>query len=141
MASKIFVNLPVEDLQRSIDFFSQLGFRFDPKFTDDTATCMIIGENIFAMLLTESRFRDFTDRDIADGHKVTEVLIAIDMESKEAVNEVVKKAISAGGSVYSDPMDHGWMYQHAFADLDGHQWEIMWMDESQMPEEMKQPAQ
>ena len=131
-ASKIFVNLPVIDLQKSIDFFTAMGFTFNPDFTDDTATCMIISENIFAMLLTEKRFSEFTDRPIANGHKTTEVLIAIDQPSKEAVDQMVKKAVAAGGTTYSKPQDHGWMYQHAFADLDGHQWELAWMDESQI---------
>lgn len=134
-ASKIFVNLPVKDLQKSIDFFTALGFTFNPDFTDDTATCMIISENIFAMLLTEKRFSEFTDRPIANGHETTEVLIAIDQTSKEAVDQMVKKAVAAGGTTYSKPQDHGWMYQHAFADLDGHQWELAWMDESQIPQE------
>src|SRR5690554_2721379 len=134
-ASKIFVNLPVKDLQKSIDFFTALGFAFNPDFTDDTATCMIISENIFAMLLTEKRFSEFTDRPIANGHETTEVLIAIDQPSKEAVDQMVKKAVAAGGTTYSKPQDHGWMYQHAFADLDGHQWELAWMDESQIPHE------
>jgi len=134
-ASKIFVNLPVKDLQKSIDFFTALGFAFNPDFTDDTATCMIISENIFAMLLTEKRFSEFTDRPIANGHETTEVLIAIDQTSKEAVDQMVKKAVAAGGTTYSKPQDHGWMYQHAFADLDGHQWELAWMDESQIPHE------
>lgn len=134
-ASKIFVNLPVKDLQKSIDFFTALGFAFNPDFTDDTATCMIISENIFAMLLTEKRFSEFTDRPIANGHETTEILIAIDQTSKEAVDQMVKKAVAAGGTTYSKPQDHGWMYQHAFADLDGHQWELAWMDESQIPHE------
>lgn len=133
-ASKIFVNLPVKDLQKSIDFFTALGFTFNPDFTDDTATCMIIGDNIFAMLLTEKRFSEFTDRPIANAHQTTEVLIAIDQPSKEAVDQMVKKAVAAGGTTYSKPQDHGWMYQHAFADLDGHQWELAWMDESQIPQ-------
>lgn len=141
MTKQIFVNLPVKDLQRSIDFFTQLGFTFNPQFTDETATCMILGENIFAMLLTEKRFKDFTDREIADAHKTTEVLIAIDVESKEAVDEMVQKALSAGGTRYSDPMDHGWMYQHAFADLDGHQWEILFTDEEKLKAQMAQQAQ
>lgn len=134
-ANKIFINLPVKDLQKSINFFTELGFSFNPTFTDESATCMIIGENIFAMLLTEKRFSEFTDRPIADAHKTTEVLIAIDQPSKKAVDQVINKAVKAGGTIYSKPQDHGWMYQHAFADLDGHQWEIAWMDESQIPQE------
>jgi len=135
MTTKIFINLPVKDLNKSIEFFTALGFTFNPKFTDETATCMIIGENIFAMLLTEKRFKDFTKKEIADASKTTEVLIAIDVESKEKVVEMTEKAVAAGGSIYMDPADHGWMYQHSFADLDGHQWELLFMDETLIPED------
>ena len=141
MASKIFVNLPVKNLQRSIEFFTHLGFTFNPQFTDDQATCMIISENIFAMLLTEERFSYFTKKPVADATKTTEVLIALDAPDRQSVDEMVRKAVEAGGSVYAEPMDHGWMYGHSFADLDGHQWELGFMDESAMPEEMKQKAE
>jgi predicted lactoylglutathione lyase len=134
MATKIFVNLPVKDLNKSIEFFTKLGFSFNPKFTDDKATCMIIGENIFAMLLVEDRFKDFTKKTISDAKKNTEVLIALDAESREKVDDIVKKAAEAGGSIYTEPQDHGWMYGHSFADLDGHQWEILYMDETSMPQ-------
>jgi predicted lactoylglutathione lyase len=134
MATKIFVNLPVKDLDKSITFFTKLGFSFNPQFTDDKATCMIISENIFAMLLVEPFFKTFTKKDIADARKTTEVLIAIDAGSRVEVQEMVKKALEAGGSSYMDPQDHGWMYQHSFADLDGHQWEILFMDESAIPQ-------
>jgi predicted lactoylglutathione lyase len=134
MATKIFVNLPVKDLKKSINFFTQLGFNFNPQFTDEQATCMVIGENIFAMLLVEERFRDFTKKPISDAKKSTEVLLALDAESREAVDTMIKNAVKAGGSIYSDPQDHGWMYGHSFADLDGHQWEILYMDESKIPQ-------
>ena len=130
MATKIFVNLPVKDLNKSIEFFTKLGFSFNPQFTDEQATCMIIGENIFAMLMVEERFKDFTKKEICDAKKSTEVLIALDAESREKVDEIIKKAVAAGGSTYVEPQDHGWMYLHSFADLDGHQWEIAYMDES-----------
>ena len=133
MASKIFINLAVKDLKKSIDFFTKLGFSFNPQFTDEQATCMIIGENIFAMLVTEQRFKDFTKKEICNAHKNTEVLIAIDADSREKVDEMVKTAVDAGGSIYMEPQDHGWMYGHSFADLDGHQWEIFYMDESAIP--------
>lgn len=133
MAKQIFINLPVKDLNKSIAFFTTLGFTFNPQFTNEEAACMIIGENIYAMLLTEKRFKDFTKKDIADSTKTTEVLIAIDAESREQVIEMVEAAISAGGSKYMDAADHGWMYQHSFADLDGHQWEVLYMDESKIP--------
>ena len=133
MASKIFLNLAVKDLKKSIDFFTTLGFSFNPQFTDEHATCMIIGDAIFAMLLTEQRFKDFTKKEICNAHKNTEVLIAIDADTKEKVDEMVKTAVDAGGSIYMEPQDHGWMYGHSFADLDGHQWEIMYMDENAIP--------
>ena len=134
MASKIFLNLSVKDLKKSIDFFTTLGFSFNPQFTDEHATCMIIGENIFVMLVTEQRFIDFTKKEICNAHKNTEVLIAIDADSREKVDEIVKTAVGAGGSIYMEPQDHGWMYGHSFADLDGHQWEIMYMDENEIPQ-------
>ncbi|TRX03187.1 VOC family protein [Flavobacterium gawalongense] len=133
MVSKIFINLAVKDLKKSIAFFTKLGFSFNPKFTDESATCMIIAENIFAMLLTEERFKDFTKKEICNAHKNTEVLIAIAVESREKVDELVKNAVDAGGSIYMNQQDHGWMYVHSFADLDGHQWEILYMDESAIP--------
>jgi uncharacterized protein len=133
MATKIFVNLPVKDLKKSINFFTQLGFSFNPKFTDEQATCMIVGENIFAMLLVEERFKDFTKKPISDAKKSTEVLLALDAPSRAEVDAMIRNAVKAGGSTYSDPQDHGWMYGHSFADLDGHQWEILYMDESAIP--------
>lgn len=134
MATKIFVNLPVRDLKKSIRFFTQLGFSFNPQFTDEQATCMILGENIFAMLLIEERFKDFTKKPIADARKSTEVLLALDAVSREAVDTMVENAVKAGGSVYADRQDHGWMYGHSFADLDGHQWEILYLDEQAVPQ-------
>ena len=134
MATKIFVNLPVKDLDKSIEFFTKLGFSFNPQFTDDKATCMIIADNIFAMLLVEQRFKDFTKKELCDAMKNTEVLIALDAENKEKVDEMVSNAVNAGGSIYMEPQDHGWMYGHSFADLDGHQWEILFMDEGAMPQ-------
>lgn len=135
MATKIFVNLPVKNLQESIDFFTHLGFSFNPQFTDETATCMVISDAIYAMLLTYPKFKEFTKKEIADATKTTEVLIALDAESREKVDEMVRKAVEAGGSIYATVQDHGWMYQHSFADLDGHQWEILYMDESAIPAE------
>jgi uncharacterized protein len=134
MATKIFVNLPVKNLKKAIDFFTKLGFTFNPQFTDETATCMIIGENIFAMLMIESRFQDFTKKPVSDATKSTEVLLAFDVESRAKVDEMIKNAVAAGGTLYADPQDHGWMYYHSFADLDGHQWEVSYMDESAIPQ-------
>ncbi len=136
MPTKIFVNLPVRDLGKSKEFFSKIGFSFNPQFTNDKAACMIIGENIYAMLLTEEMFKTFTKKEISDAKKTTEVLLAVDAESREKVNEMVKKAVEAGGSLYRDAEDHGWMYECSFADLDGHQWEVLYMDESKAPQAM-----
>jgi len=134
MPKQIFVNLPVKDLKRSIDFFTQLGFSFNLQFTDEKAACLIINEgSIYVMLLTEPMFKNFTKKKIADATKTTEVLIAIDMETKEKVDELVNKAAEAGGSIYADPQDHGWMYQYGFADPDGHQWELLFMDMDKIP--------
>jgi hypothetical protein len=133
MVSKIFVNLPVKDLQKSIDFFTHLGFGFNPQFTDETATCMIISDTIFAMLLTHPKFGDFTKKEIADATKTTEVLLALSLENRAKVDEIVQKAIEAGGSTYAPVQDMGWMYQHSFADLDGHQWEVFYIDETAIP--------
>jgi len=135
MAKQIFVNLPVKDLKKSMNFFTKLGFTFNPQFTDDNAACMIIGENIYSMLLIEKFFKGFTKKEISNAKKTTEVLIAIDAESREKVDELIKKAVDAGGTIYRDPDDHGWMYSHSFADLDGHQWEVLYMDTNKMPNE------
>lgn len=134
MATKIFVNLPVKDLPKSKEFFGKLGFSFNPQLTDDKAACLVIGDNIFAMLLTGPFFKTFTKKDIADASTSTEAIIALDAQSKQQVDEMVKKAIDAGGSIYRDAEDHGWMYGKSFADLDGHQWEILYMDDTAIPE-------
>jgi predicted lactoylglutathione lyase len=134
MATQIFINLPVKDLQKSIGFFTHLGFTFNPQFTDETATCMIISENIYVMLLIESRFQEFTKKPVSDAKTSTEVLICLDAESRDAVDTMVKNAVDAGGRIYADPMDHGWMYGHSFEDLDGHQWEVAYMDITAFPQ-------
>ena len=134
MPKQIYVNLPVKDLKKSMDFFTQLGFTFNLQFTDEKAACLIINEgSIYAMLLTEPMFKNFTNKEIADATKTTETILALDVDTKEEVDEMVKKAVKAGGSIYADPQDHGWMYQHGFEDPDGHQWELLYMDESKIP--------
>jgi predicted lactoylglutathione lyase len=130
MATKIFVNLPVTQLKKSIDFFTALGFTFNPQFTDETATCMIVGEDIFVMLLTRDKFKTFTPKEICDATKNTEVLVCLSHESREQVNDMVRKAIGAGGTTYNEPQDHGFMYAHGFQDLDGHIWELIYMEPS-----------
>lgn len=133
MATKIFINLPVKNLDKSMNFFTNLGFGFNPQFTDDKAACMVVNETIFVMLLTESYFKTFTRKEICDAKKTTEVLIALDTQSREEVKQTIDKAKSMGAQVYAEAQDHGWMYQHSFADLDGHQWELVYMDEMQLP--------
>lgn len=128
MVKKIFVNLPVADLKASIAFFTRLGFTFNPEFTDDTATCMIIGDNIFAMLLTRERFAGFAPHPPTDARAATEVLLALQLDSREAVDAMVREAVAAGGTTYSAPQDHGFMYQHGFQDLDEHVWEVFQMN-------------
>lgn len=134
MATKIFVNLPVKDLNRSIEFFTRLGFTFNPQFTNEKATCMIIGEDIFVMLLVKEFFTTFTKKEIADATKTTESIICLSAESREKVDELVNKAIAAGGTSPNEKQDHGYMYGHGFQDLDGHLWELMWMDINAMPQ-------
>lgn len=134
MAKEIFINLPVKDLNKSKDFFGKLGFTFNPKFTDENAACMIIGENMYAMLLMEHFFKNFTKKEIADASKTTEILTCISLNSKDEVNKMVDAAVANGGVEYSEAADHGWMYYRVFEDPDKHQWEIMYGDESQFPE-------
>jgi uncharacterized protein len=133
MSTQIFVNLPVKDLNKSVEFFTKLGYEFNPQFTDENATCMLVGENIFVMLLVEKYFKTFTPKEICDTSKYSEVLVALSFESRAAVDEMVAKAIAAGGTTYKEPNDMGFMYQHGFQDLDGHIWEIFFMDESAIP--------
>ena len=138
MAKQIFVNLPVKDLNKTIKFFTKLGFAFNPQFTDQNAACMIIGENIFAMLIAEKFFNEFIpNKGISDAKKNAEVLVALAVESRAKVDEMIKKVIAAGGKEYRKEQDYGWMYVRAFEDTNGHIWEIFYMNKSQMPEEMK----
>jgi uncharacterized protein len=128
MSTKIFVNLPVKDLQKSMTFYSALGYTFNAQFTDHTAACMIISEDIYTMLLTEAKFKEFTPKPICDATKSTEVLVCLSCENRDAVNELVRKAVAAGGTTHADPKDYGFMYQHGYQDLDGHIWELVYMD-------------
>jgi len=131
MVRQIFVNLPVADLKASIAFFARLGFTFNPDFTDDTATCMIVSDNIFAMLMVRERFAGFAPHPPADARAATEVLLALQLESREAVDAMVAAAVAGGGNTYSAPQDHGFMYQHGFQDPDGHVWEVFQMNAMQ----------
>ncbi|MFP2933697.1 VOC family protein [Pyxidicoccus sp. 3LG] len=129
MGTKIFVNLPVQSLKRSTEFFGKLGYTFNAKFTDENATCMVIGEDIYAMLLVKDFFKGFIGKkEIADSTKTTESLIALSVNSRAEVDEYMKKVLEGGGTETKEATDHGFMYQRSFADLDGHQWEIFWMD-------------
>ena len=127
MSRKIFVNLPVKDLEKSKAFFGKLGFTFNPQFTDQTAACMVISEDIYAMLLTHDKWRQFTDREIA-GPKVLEVMTCLSADNRDEVNRLVDAAVSAGGEEKRPAQDYGFMFMRSFEDLDGHVWEFAWMD-------------
>ena len=128
MKNQIYVNLPVRDLKRSNDFFKSLGFQLEPKFSNDQASCVILGENMFAMLLVEVFFKTFTSKPVCDATKSTEVLVCLSCESRAKVDDLVKKAVTAGARVLKEPQDHGFMYGHGFEDLDGHVWELIYME-------------
>ncbi|MCR2806440.1 VOC family protein [Paenibacillus soyae] len=130
LSKQIYVNLPVKNLEASRALFSAIGFEFNAQFSDEKAACLVVGENIFAMLLQEEYFKTFTKKEIADATKTTEVLIAISADSREEVDGIVNRAVAAGASPASDPIDHGFMYQWSFQDLDGHVWEVAYMDMS-----------
>jgi predicted lactoylglutathione lyase len=132
MATKIFVNLPVADLDRSVAFFKKLGFTFNAQFTDETATCMIVSEDIFVMLLTREKFADFTPKEICDATKATEVLVCLSRESRKSVDDMVAAAVAAGGATPLPAKDYGFMYQHGFEDPDGHLWELVHMEADQI---------
>lgn len=134
MHKQIFVNLAVSDLDKSKAFFSQLGFTFEPKFTNDKGACMVIGDNIFAMLLVQDFFRTFTSKALCDPKESTEALLCISCESRAEVDTLVAKAIGAGGTAPRAPIDYGFMYGHGFEDVDGHIWELVYMDpNAEMP--------
>jgi uncharacterized protein len=137
VTTKIFVNLPAKDLNKTIEFFTKLGFKFNPQFTDENATCMIVGEDIFVMLLVEKFFKTFTKKEICDSSKNTEVIVALSVEGREKVDQMINKAIEAGGREYREPQDHGWMYGRSFEDINGHIWEIIYMDESALKNDEK----
>lgn len=133
MARKIFVNLPIESMQRSRAFYEALGFSFNPQFTNEQGACMVVSDDIFVMLLVKPFFQTFTGKPIADASKSTEVLVCISADSRAEVDELVRKAKAAGGAVPRQPQDHGFMYGHGFEDPDGHIWEVAYMDMSAAP--------
>jgi hypothetical protein len=126
---KLFVNVAVEDLERSVAFFTRLGFEFDPRFTDETATCMLVGEGAYFMLLVKDRFADFHPNALCDSHTHTEALFAFTADSRQAVDELTDTALASGGSPAGDDQGHGFMYARSFRDPDGHHFEVFWMDE------------
>lgn len=133
MAKAIFVNLAVSDLKRSMRFFEALGYSFDRRFTNDEAAALVISDTIFAMLHTPDSLRRFTKKDIADATRTTEVLLALQLDTKDAVNAMMDKVLAAGGREAREPGDHGFMFERSFEDPDGHIWELFWMDPSAMP--------
>lgn len=130
MSRKIFVNMPVRDLKKSMDFFAKLGFTFNPQFTDETAACMVVSDDIYAMLLTLDKFKTFTPKRVCDATQETEVLVCLSASNRTEVDDMVRKAVSAGGTLYKEPQDCGFMYGHGFQDLDGHIWELAFMEPS-----------
>ncbi|WP_339242910.1 VOC family protein [Paenibacillus sp. FSL R5-0517] len=134
-AKQIFVNLPVQDLKKSVEFFTKVGFEFEANFTDESATCMIIGENIYAMLLVEERFQSFISKKISNAAETTEVIVALSVDSREQVDVIVQAALNAGGKPSNEPQNHGFMYGWSFQDLDDHLWEVSYMDISAFPSE------
>lgn len=130
MSRLIFVNLPVKDIDASDAFFSSLGFAFDPKFSSDDTRCMIVSEQAWVMLLEQSRFAEFTARPLADPHTATSSLVCVSADSRAEVDRFADAALAAGGTAAKEPMDMGFMYGRSFFDLDGHHWEVMWMDQA-----------
>jgi len=137
MAQRLFVNLPIKDVNRSRLFFEALGFEFNPQFSDDKALCLILGENFYGMLLKEEFFLTFIKKPISNAFNTTEVLLSLQLDTKEDVHRMVDKAIELGAQEYNPPTDNGFMFQRVFEDLDGHQWEIAWMDETYNFDELK----
>ena len=139
----IFVNLPVQDLSASTAFFRSLGFEFDPRITDETASGMVVNDQAYVMLLTEQKFAEFTSKPTADATQVTEAIVAVSADDREAVDSFTDAALAAGATKAKDPLDYGFMYSRSFYDLDGHYWEAVWMDPAaleQQPAEVSQTA-
>jgi predicted lactoylglutathione lyase len=133
MATQMYLNLPVKDLGKTVAFFTALGFSFNPAFTDENATCMIINDDAYVMLLVENFFKTFTSKAVADASSTTEAIMAFSVDTREAVDEMVRKALTSGGTPSQEAQDYGFMYSHSFQDPDGHLWEVMWMDPTGPP--------
>jgi predicted lactoylglutathione lyase len=134
MRPQIFINLPVKDLDQSMNFYTKMGFTNNPQFSDDTAKCMVFSEEIFVMILTHDKFKAFSSKPITDVSMTTAVLLSLSVESIDKVNEIVDNALSAGGKEPIEAKDYGFMQQRTLEDLDGHTWEIFYMDMSKMPQ-------
>lgn len=135
MPTQVFINFPVKDLEKSKTFFGKLGYKFNPQFTDENAACMVISDTIYSMLVTEPKFKTFTSKEIANGHATKEVIVCLSCDSREKVDETINSAVAAGGKAWpTEPLDYGFMYYHGFEDLDGHHWEIMYMDPKHVQE-------
>jgi predicted lactoylglutathione lyase len=133
MHKQIFVNIAISDMQKSQDFFKKLGFTFNPDFTTEQGACMVISDDIYAMLLTRDFFQGFTGKPLVNAKEATEVLICLSCESRAEVDDLVARARAAGGAVPREPQDHGFMYAHGFEDLDGHIWELVHMAPGEVP--------
>jgi predicted lactoylglutathione lyase len=135
MATKIFINLPVADLQKAKSFYTAIGFTNNPQFTDETAACMVLTEEIYVMLLTHSKFNEFTKKEIGNTLKTASVINSLSLDSNEEVNATIDKALRAGGKEYAEAKDYGFMQQRCFEDLDGHLWDVLYMDMAQFPQQ------
>ncbi len=134
MATKVFINLPVTNLPKSIKFFESLGYRINPQFSDDTGACVVISEEIYTMLLTHDKWRQFTPKPIPDATKTNEVIVALSCDDRGEVDRICDQAFASGAGKFGDPQDLGFMYLRSFADLDGHIWEYCWMDAAAVAE-------
>lgn len=135
MKTQIFINLPVSDLKKSMSFYTAIGFVNNPQFTDETAACMALSEEIFVMLLTHAKFSEFITKEIGDAHKTTSVINSLSVSSNEEVNTMIEKALKAGGNEPKEAKDYGFMQQRSFEDLDGHLWEVLYMDMAKFPQQ------
>jgi predicted lactoylglutathione lyase len=135
MATKIFINLPVADLQKAMSFYTAIGFTNNPQFTDETAACMVLTEEIYVMLLTHSKFNEFTKKEIGNTFKTASVINSLSLDSTQEVNAIIDKAVRAGGKESAEAKDYGFMQQRSFEDLDGHLWEVLYMDLAKFPQQ------
>lgn len=135
MTRQLFVNLPVKDLDRAVKFFTALGFSFNPDFTDENATCMIVNDDAFVMLLVESYFKTFTTKSVAATAGSAEAIMSFSLDSREAVDQAIRTALTSGGTASEEAQDYGFMYTHSFQDPDGHLWEVFWMDPAGPPKD------